>query len=687
MPTPLRERVMEVRVDRSSSAETAYGYGSGYRIVGNIVLTAAHVVRDAGPAGITVVGVDKRRLRAVLVKDMIGDQAIADLALLEVIEPMSPVDGLEVAEVNQDLAVPVLIERCWAVGYPEFKEFMTPGPQSRCVRETAQADGVVPPAENLIRGLLALRVNLGTGFPPLPPMGATLGESRWAGMSGAAVFAGRQLIGVVAEHVPTSGDSTLGVTPLTHINHLPHPERWWALLGVDPQRLCQLPEEPSPGLPNIDLEAGVLDHYRAQLPALEVAQGAVPPQVGRAWLELMIAQLSVRCDDADEPMRQRHRETAAALLAALDAKAAMWQVVVADLMLARMQALFHQEVGRWPTHAHSFDAMLVEAASATIADRRNGHGAGVSPLAGFVVAVLAECGTDPNSPALRAWFDRTGHQLAEIRHHYEDLRGRRQVSWLLIDLGPEPQIPPSARTDGPQAPTQVSATLFTSPQASIPIRQKYEPSDMEGLLDWLRRVMVMASELAPADGELIVDIAAPEDLLTQGIQHWPVVDAGGVLETLARHCRPLLRWSQRTRNRFLARKLLERARHAQWDTGPAILPVSTSGPRLQEWLATQRERPWVLHYRDGVFEHGVLQTLLREGCPYIVWYDQALTNTQRTRVARAAEGVSPAARMWQVPEQLRTVSPASRQLTLLWDHPGGRGEFRFNSIPLQGPGG
>jgi hypothetical protein len=47
----------------------------------------------------------------------------------------------------------------------------------------------------------------------LPPRQEALGESQWSGMSGAAVLAGERLIGVVSEHSPRRGESTITVTP------------------------------------------------------------------------------------------------------------------------------------------------------------------------------------------------------------------------------------------------------------------------------------------------------------------------------------------------------------------------------------------------------------------------------------------------------------------------------------------
>src|SRR6185312_14101581 len=70
-----------------------------------------------------------------------------------------------------------------------------------------------------------------------------LDESEWAGMSGAAVLAGERLIGVVSEHAPRRGESTITVTPLASLDRLPAAAAalWWAHLAADPGRLVMLP--------------------------------------------------------------------------------------------------------------------------------------------------------------------------------------------------------------------------------------------------------------------------------------------------------------------------------------------------------------------------------------------------------------------------------------------------------------
>jgi hypothetical protein len=206
---PPRERVVEIEAALGTGSAARYRYGSGFRLGGRLVLTAAHVVAGAAVAGIVVRGLDKVTHPARVVDGLTGDPDTVDLALLELCDQIAELPAPPVAAVDRDAAVPVPVEGCWAVGYPLFQEVgLATGV---VVRETAQVWGMILPAENLVGGLLSLQV---TSAPrALPPRQEALGQSQWSGMSGAAVCAGERLIGVVSEHAPRRGESTITVTP------------------------------------------------------------------------------------------------------------------------------------------------------------------------------------------------------------------------------------------------------------------------------------------------------------------------------------------------------------------------------------------------------------------------------------------------------------------------------------------
>ena len=161
---PLRERVVEIETTLGTGPAERYRYGSGFRLGGRLVLTAAHVVAGNAAAGITVRGPDKVPHPARVVDGLAGDPDTVDLALLELCDQAAGLPVPPVAVVDRDVRVPVPVEGCWAVGYPLFQEVRS---AAGVVRETAQVWGMILPAENLVGGLLSLQVTSATrALPP-----------------------------------------------------------------------------------------------------------------------------------------------------------------------------------------------------------------------------------------------------------------------------------------------------------------------------------------------------------------------------------------------------------------------------------------------------------------------------------------------------------------------------------------
>jgi hypothetical protein len=147
---------------------------------------------------------------------------------------------------------------------------------------TSEVDGWIPTGSGLYdsargrrAGFLTLKAE-GSPPRPLPTHETELGSSVWAGMSGAAVFAGNLLVGVVAEHHLPEGDGSLTVVPIE-----------WAdqLVGVGRTRLMQaLGVDSVAGMERLTgapMSVGAGDQARSR-PKRNTDPGPLPlPSVGR----------------------------------------------------------------------------------------------------------------------------------------------------------------------------------------------------------------------------------------------------------------------------------------------------------------------------------------------------------------------------------------------------------------------
>ncbi|NLU71850.1 hypothetical protein HCC61_03975 [Streptomyces sp. HNM0575] len=200
-------RVAEILVDfRGDGARR----GSGYRIHGTAVLTAAHVV--AGAKSLRV------RFDAGLPSEWSTEATLRwssarhDLAVLR-IEPRAGeghehLPGARFGRVTDRAAV----LNVQAVGFPRFKLRLTgdgprpdgphPPEAGNCYRDTHQVDGSVAVLSNRRGGTFEVTV-------PVPPADPGGHVSPWEGMSGAALWCGSRIIGVLAEHHPGEGPGRL----------------------------------------------------------------------------------------------------------------------------------------------------------------------------------------------------------------------------------------------------------------------------------------------------------------------------------------------------------------------------------------------------------------------------------------------------------------------------------------------
>lgn len=227
-------RAAEVMVDTAGGGRRR---GSGYLVRSGVLLTAAHVVRDAAVIRVRFDAEREGRWTARAEVDWADD--LADVALLTLREapanvpteapadapaeapagtpPDAPAEkadgeaGQEVARQSRIRparfgAVPeadAYLEGS-AVGFPRFKR--RPGREDgKPYQDSCHARGHIALLADRKARTLEFRV-------PLPDVGPDPGRSPWEGMSGAVVWAHRRIIGVVVSHYQAEGLGTLTVS-------------------------------------------------------------------------------------------------------------------------------------------------------------------------------------------------------------------------------------------------------------------------------------------------------------------------------------------------------------------------------------------------------------------------------------------------------------------------------------------
>jgi Trypsin-like peptidase domain len=206
---PESDLVAEVIVTTADGEQVR---GSGYRVSGAAVLTAAHVVRAAESVSLRFNARQRDEWSAigtVLPTGSTGDIAIV---LIERADKGPRISPLPLGSVGDRSAVLESV----AVGFPRFKlKRHEPGEQDESgtaasgvqYRDRVQAVGRIPVLSNSKEGTLEF-------ITDPPDQDPDPEHSPWEGMSGAAVWTGGRIIGVVSKHHRADSTARLAVARL-----------------------------------------------------------------------------------------------------------------------------------------------------------------------------------------------------------------------------------------------------------------------------------------------------------------------------------------------------------------------------------------------------------------------------------------------------------------------------------------
>ncbi|MFF8787461.1 NACHT domain-containing protein [Streptomyces sp. NPDC015125] len=240
------QRTVQVVTTRHAGAGRR---GSGYRVNGDAVLTAAHVVSDAVSVQLRFLTEDGGVTE--LPGEPVWADSASDIAVLKIVGDTG-VGGLRDVEVP-----PVRFARitqpveCEVLGFPRFRlrpDAASPDREAATwYRDSHHARGTTTPWGWLRTRKLEISVSP-------PEYDSEPGRSPWEGMSGAAVWSGGYAIGVVSEHHRADGLGRLVASNVERWYHL-SPDRISELndlIGVPPlaDELTQLPP-PSPVPPDV----------------------------------------------------------------------------------------------------------------------------------------------------------------------------------------------------------------------------------------------------------------------------------------------------------------------------------------------------------------------------------------------------------------------------------------------------
>ncbi|MFJ8828115.1 trypsin-like peptidase domain-containing protein [Streptomyces sp. NPDC102467] len=232
------KRVVQVLTSTETGTQ---GRGSGYRVAADAVLTAAHVVQDASSIRLRFFTEDGRTTEVP--GHPVWLDASVDIAVLRLASgpaahgaPSGHVPPVRFARITN-------VVECEALGFPRFATRRDPasavGGPPTVYRDSHHARGTTTPLAGVRRGTLELALRA-------PEYDVERERSPWEGMSGAAVWSGGCLIGVVSEHHRADGLGTLAASRVSRWHQVLPPERIRELgeltgLPVGAAQLVRLP--------------------------------------------------------------------------------------------------------------------------------------------------------------------------------------------------------------------------------------------------------------------------------------------------------------------------------------------------------------------------------------------------------------------------------------------------------------
>ncbi|MFE5600367.1 trypsin-like peptidase domain-containing protein [Streptomyces coelicoflavus] len=271
-------RTAEVIVGRSGGVPGRRG--SGYRVTERYVLTAAHLV-GSPPATVRVRFDADRSTEWDCEAEVALSSGPADLALLRLTG--SPPEARPVHHAPRYAVIPetAVTLPVTAVGFPRFKLRDDEGPEGRGAdgppsryRDSCHVDGTVSALSNRRAGTLEVAV-------PPPAEDVEPDRSPWEGMSGAPLWYGDAIIGLITTHHRSDGLGRLAAVRV---------QRWYELLTPAELKLLRtcagLPDPPGATAPPVRETGG------GPQPPAPPSLAALPPTLSLGELRDLVDALT-----------------------------------------------------------------------------------------------------------------------------------------------------------------------------------------------------------------------------------------------------------------------------------------------------------------------------------------------------------------------------------------------------------
>jgi hypothetical protein len=375
----------------------------------------------------------------------------------------------------------------------------------------------------------------------------------------------------------------------------------------------------------------------------------------------------------------RAADTLEALCLATAALPALAKVGRQTISTKKLQHLYLRHVHSWPG-ASSLEEMLVLAASAGIYDRHHciaecgNQQETLIALARFVLGIASHWkgpgAVTLDDPDLQDLADlvtvRLGHTRNDADHYLASIRRR---SWALIEF-----VAPDFTTR--DWPTFVIVDSVSERGDTESRAFKCASPSRAGVEDALRDAVNWLPE-----GDVHIDLCLPRHWLDAGVEHWNVVDVGGIYESMSPDYKPRLRWAMHRNHPVLRDRLRKRFESVDWLADAEELPAELAADEAEfgVWLAG-RDHPGTKHapYLTGgpprTGDHDPLGALLRKGYGCITWFSKDTADGVRQDALHAAAGLSGQKRRDDLPDVLAAKLAAHRP-AIIWSDPDGRADF------------